>query len=120
MAEEKDIELKQLEGFTGTEKYYVVLGANVTDGIHYIMDNGYAWLVTDMLSVIKFGIDEYPKLKGQHFLAIKLKVTGKEAKATIDDGNENVLYTQEYKWTDAKKDLVLYFIDNVLMLSSEY
>ena len=117
----KDLELKELEQFSGTEKYYGEMGVNLTEGVHYIMENGYAWLVTDMLAVIKSA--ENPKVNSgviDGFLTIKLKVDGRQATAQIEDGNGHVLYSQEYKWTDAKRDLVLYFTDNVLMLANEW
>ena len=66
-----NLELPGLEQFCGTEHYYKVwLGVNATDGAKYLMDNGYSWLVTDAISVIK--ID--PKLKNQDFLVIELKL----------------------------------------------
>jgi len=112
-----DLELKELGGFIGTQSYYAVLGANVTDGVKYIMDNGYSWFVTDTLAVVK-GL---ARLKAQPFLAVKLKRTAnKEADVTIEDGNDNILHSQHYGYTDAKKDVTLYFVDNVLMLSNEY
>ncbi|GAG90306.1 unnamed protein product, partial [marine sediment metagenome] len=46
-----DRELKDLGQFTGTTQYYRVFGVNVTDGVKYVMDNGYAWLVTDAIAV---------------------------------------------------------------------
>ena len=38
----------------------------------------------------------------------------------ITDGNGHAFYRQEYKWSDAKRDLTLFYADNVLMLSGEY
>jgi len=117
METETDLGLKGLGSFIGTQNYYAALGANVTDGVKYIMDNGYAWLVTDSLAVIKCRAD----LREQPFLVVRLTRTGdQEADLTIDDGNENVLYTQHYDYTDARRDVKLYFADNVLMLSNEY
>jgi len=118
MREEIDLELKDLDQFYGTEHYYNTwLNTLATDGAKYLMDNGYAWLVTDAISAIK--ID--PKLRNEEFLVIKLKLLkdGK-AKMIIDDGNDNVLYEQIYEWTDAKKEVKLYFQNNVIFLSGEY
>ena len=108
-----DKELKDLNQFYGTEHYYNVMGANVTDGVKYIMDNGYSWFVTDMLVILKMKIRE-------PFCSVKLKVEDSKAEAIITDGNDNKLYSQKYEYTDAKRDLELYFTDNVLMLSNEY
>jgi len=113
---EDDLELKDLESYIGSEHYYKVLTALVTDGVNYIMKNGYSWFVTDALSVIK------TKFKNEEFITVELKV-GKEKKTAdmiITNGNEKVLYKQHYDYTDAKRDLKLFYENNVLMLSGEY
>ena len=111
----EDLELKSLSQFYGTNGYVNVLGINCTDGIAYIMKSGYSWFVTDMVVMIN------AKFKDEEFLSVKLKVNDDNtAKATIEDGNGKVFYTQEYKYTDAKKDLTLFCTNNVLMLSGEY
>ena len=114
--QEKDLDLKEIGHFTGTQGYTNVLGLNATDGIVYIMKAGYSWFVTDMAIIIK------SKFKDEEFLCVKLEVDTQKntAKAIIDDGNGNVLYTQDYKYTDAKRDLKLFCTDNVIMLNSEY
>ena len=111
----EDLELKNLGQFYGTQGYVGVLGANVTDGVAYIMENGYSWFVTDMIVILKMKIDE-------PFCSVNLKVDTdkKKAVATIDDGNGKLLHSQKYDYTDAKRDLNLFFTDNVLMLSGEY
>jgi len=119
MSDTKDLELKQLNQFIGTESYHqVYIDKKIagTDGVAYIMENGYSWFVTDMLAVVC----TKPEIRKQEFLAIKLKVKDKTAKATIEDGNDHVLYQQDYSYTDAKKDLTLFLTNDVLMLSGEY
>ena len=118
MKEEVDLDLEMLPEFYGTQHYYNVMGILVTDGIKYIMENGYSWFVTDAIVLIKMK----KRLKNQDFLSIRLK-TDREAKTAmmiIDDGNDKVLYKQKYTYTDAKRDLTLFYCDNVLMLASEY
>lgn len=111
-----DLSLKKLSSFVGTTEYHNVMGTNVTDGVAYIMRNGYSWFVTDALAIIKI------KLKNEDFLGVKLKLDKKTggAKMTIENGDGKVLYEQEYKWTNAEKDLFLFYNSNVLMLSTEY
>ena len=111
-----DLELKGLGQFIGTTRYFNVLGYNVTDGVYYIMENGYSWFVTDFLAVVRFN----QKLRNEGFLSIYLKLDGNKAKMEVTDGNRNILYTQKYQWTDVKRELNLYFTNNVLMLSNEY
>lgn len=114
----EDLELKDLGHYYGTEQYHNVMGANVTDGIMYIMENGYAWLVTDFLSLIAVN---HKNLRNQEFLSVRLlKRIDDKAKMEVGDGNGGVLYKQFYEFTDAKRELHLYFVDNVLMLSGEY
>jgi hypothetical protein len=123
MANEKDLELKALHQFNGTTKYYEYIGMNVTDGIVYIMNNGYSWLVSDAIFTIYFDIRIKEHLKKDKFLVIKLKVNreNKTAKVTFEDGNNNVLVYHIYDYTDAKVDeLVLFYVDGVLMLANEY
>ena len=111
-----DLELKSLESFTGTDSYYKVMGMLVTDGVKYIMDNGYSWFVTDAIAVVR------NKFRDEPFLTIKLKVDLEEKTAvvTMDDGNGNILYRQEYLYTDAKRDLTLFCQYPVVMLNREY
>lgn len=118
MQKTEDQELKDLGQFIGTQNYYNVFGVKVTDGVKYVMDNGYAWLVTDSIAVIRCK----PKVKREPFIVVELKVNLEEhtAKMIITDGNDNELYSQEYTFTDAKRDLKLYCCDGVMMVPSEY
>ena len=109
-----DLKLKELGGFTGTTAYHNVLGVNVTDGIAYIMRNGYSWVVTDAIAVI------IRKLKTHPFLSVKLKLNNGKADMIIENGNTHRLYKQHYSFTNAKRELLLFFTNNVLMVNSEY
>ena len=112
-----DIYLKDIDSFTGSLKYYPLLNSNITEGVKYIVNNGYSWLVTDMLVVIRM----LPTIKNQEFLSIKLKMIDNEkAVATIDDGNGNILYTQHYRYTSARVNLNLFYTNKVLLLAGEY
>jgi hypothetical protein len=56
-----DLELKQLENFHCSEEYHEAwLGVLATDGVKYVMENGYAWFVSDSVSVIKTLLDDQP------------------------------------------------------------
>ena len=112
-----DLSLKDLDQFYGTEQYYKeqIFSTKYTDGVAYLMVNGYSWFVTDVLAVVEH------KIKGEEFLAIKLLVfDDNTAKLVITDGNEKVLHEQKYDYTNAQKNLVLYCTNNVLMLAGEY
>jgi hypothetical protein len=118
MQSQIDLELNDLNQFYASENYYKIYGALCTDGVKYIMDNGYSWFVTDAIIKIKM-----TKLRTQAFLTVKLclKPDAFTAACTrYSDGNGKQLSRQDYYFTDAKRELTLYFVDNVLMLASEY
>lgn len=117
--QQDDLTLKDLNQYYGTEQYHNVMGVNVTDGIAYIINNGYSWFVTDFISLV---IAKHESIKDEEFLSIKLKVDVEKKTAVMEvtDGNEKILYTQNYEYTDAKRDLNLYFTNEVLLLSGEY
>jgi len=110
-----DLELTGIEQFTGTENYYGCMGVKITDGVKFVIKNGYGWFVTDLLIARKLS----KKLLREEFLSFKLKI-GKQTVATIDNGNNLILYTQKYGYSDAKKPLNLFLTGNVLMLAQEY
>ncbi len=114
--QEMDLDLKDLDSYHGTERYYKgFMGVLYTDGVYYISENGYSWFVTDAIAEIK------TRLSKEGFLSITLNVNkDKTALLRISDGNNKILYSQTYKYTDARKNLNLFYADNVLMLSSEY
>jgi hypothetical protein len=111
-----DLELKELDQFIGTEGYLGVMGANCTDGVAYVMRNGYSWFVTDFIAVAK----THEKVKTEEFVCVDLKLDGTKAKMKVTDGNDNKLYEQDYDYTDAKRELKLFYTNNVLMLAREY
>jgi len=111
----EDLELTHLELYRGSEQYHGVMGVNATDGVAYIMENGYSWFVTDMVVILRM------KLQHEEFCAVKLKLLqDNKAEAVITDGNDKVLYRQKYDYTNARKELTLFYTNNVLMLSGEY
>ncbi len=119
---ETDLNLANLGMYYGTEQYHKLvpfIRTVVTDGVKYIMDNGYSWFVTDTL----IEIEHSDKCLKEDFIAIKLEVNveKKTAKIYITEGNNlNLIPIRDIEYTDAKRDLTLYLINDVLMLMSEY
>lgn len=110
-------ELKELDMFTGTEQYHNIdfmRRIKGTDGIAYVMEKGYSWVVTDALIILNM------KLRDQEFVVIELEIKDKTADIIYSDGNGNQLYKQHYKYTDAKTNFKMYYTNDVLMLASEY
>lgn len=112
-----DLKLENLEMFIGTQNYYKFhFGTVITDGVKYVCDNGYYWFVSDAVIALK---QKYLD-KQSDFLVIQLKLKDGEADLIIEDGNGNKLYSQHYLYTDAERELKLYFVNDVVMLPSEY
>jgi len=110
-----------LSNFFGSETSYfnpMFRGINYTEGVKFISDNGAAWLVTDMLAVIKL----QPQVKNQDFLCITIKRNNSRmVVVTYTDGDDKILSTQQYKMSDFPVDEVKFFYTNsMLMLASEY
>jgi hypothetical protein len=125
MEKEPDLELKALNSYCGTQNYYRYMGVLLTDGVKYLMENGYSWFVTDAIAVIVAHPKIRRHLQKDDFLTIKLKLNKDEdgyttADMIITDGNDTQLYRQHYDLTDAKRELKLFYTGNVLMLASEY
>ena len=109
-----DLTLPALSNFYGTEHYYDIWGIRITDGIKYIMDNGYSWFVTDALAVIRY------KLRDAEFLVVRLaNLKNNECDLIIEDDGR-VLHKQHYNYTDAEIEFKLWYVGGVLMLPSEY
>jgi hypothetical protein len=114
-----------LAHFTGTEGYHRIgmFGTHLfTDGVNFLFQNEVSWLVTDILAHLAHN----PKCRFNEFNSIDLVVTAGTAKLTITDGDETVLDTQDYEYTDLPDGTIGMFCTQVderqwvLMLKSEY
>lgn len=110
-----------LDNFYGSENWYYNplfgKGTTYTDGVKFISDRGCAWMVTDILSVVKLE----PKVKREEFVSIKFtKKADGSAEIVYDDGNGNVLFRQKYDATDCPVgEISFYYENSVLMLVTE-
>ena len=113
-------EIKEnLNQFTGTEKYYGhPLGILLTDGIKYLADSAESCWLVDI--VASYQVHE--KVKLEEFQVYKLKVAkDKSAILNIEDGNYNIIASQEIEWTTFPLDEIeLWFANNVCYLPSEH
>lgn len=108
-----------LSQFTGTEHYYKHwLGCMFTDGVKYLAEKAKAyWLIDAVMSYeTKKTRQAYP------FQIWDLKVKDGSAVLTMkEDTDQPVKISQKIGVTDFPLDEIkLYFIDNVLLLPSEY
>jgi len=119
-----DLELKRLDSFYGSDRFYGFMGLFVTEGVKYVMDNGYGWLVSDIAVNIRFNPSLRRYFRNDYFLVIRLTVDKENntGVVTYEDGNDNIIYRQKYGYTDAKRNITLYYDANskTLCLSSEY
>lgn len=84
-----------LAQFTGTESYFrlgpVLRDALCTDGVHYLMSNGMAWLVTDAMAVVT--------TRAEHDGFFMIEFTPRQdgsGELVIGDGNGTDVHRQVY------------------------
>jgi len=99
-----------------------------TDGAYHVLQNGGGHGAFWLWDVIASAIRMAPRCKnyiagGGYFFVIRLSVDAetRSGQVVIDDGNDIVLYQQGIEYTDFDlPEIKFYFVDNVLMLPSEY
>ncbi|MDE3741122.1 DUF6876 family protein [Maribacter polysaccharolyticus] len=118
--------LEGLQHFHGSEMYYEIplIRTRFTNGLQYLAQVAECfWLITDTSVIAKSLLDR------SYFITIDFKrlskeeqdSTGYEAEIIYSDGNGTILETHRYHVTDFPLDeLRLYFVDDTLMLPSEY
>lgn len=93
----------------------------MTEGVHYVTENGAAWLV-DVVASVQHG----PEVRGESFQVWKLRVKDGKGKVTCTDGNGKMLYVQHIPGTDyPHEELTLWAAANeqggiTVMLPGEY
>ena len=118
--------IEGLQHFHGSEMIYQIAltQTRYTDGIKYLANVAECyWLITDASIIAK------SLMKKSSFITVDFKrlpedkqdYSGYEAEIIYGDGNDNILESYRYQFTDFPLDeLRLYFVDNTLMLPSEY
>ena len=120
-------EIKEgLQHFQGSEMCYQIplIRTRFTNGLKYLANVADCfWLITDVSVIAK------SLLNRSRFITIDFKrlskekqdFSGYEAEIIYSDGNGNIFEIHRYNFTDFPLDeLRLYFVDNTLMLTSEY
>ncbi|MBR9855978.1 MAG: hypothetical protein GYB37_15655 [Algicola sp.] len=123
----KHIELKKgLQHFNGSLRLFKMplLKTRFTEGIKYLAQAGNCfWLVTDTSVIAKSLMDKsrFITIDFRKFSEEEKEVTGYGAKIDYSDGNGNIFETHKYHVTDFPlEEIRLFFVDNTLMLPSEY
>src|SRR5262249_38957953 len=106
--ENKKITLRDLAEFKGTEKYYRYQSLLLTDGTYYLAENaGCFWL----MDVIWSHAMENRWFGKEDFVTCKLTVQDNVGDVVFDDGNGNILVTQQVPFTDfPMEEIQLYII----------
>jgi hypothetical protein len=93
-----------LSGFCGTEAYhkFSVLFPKVvmTDGAKYLADSTGAYWFMDIIGSVYAAHPNRKQFWEHGFAVWTLKVEGSQGVVTADDGNDNLIYTQEIPYTD--------------------
>ena len=119
MLTRKEIE-EGLPQFTGTEHYHRHQpGFLLTDGAKWLAESAGCYWLYDIIYSIRSILDK------DSFAVVKLTVKDQQGDVTVEDGNDNVLYSQHIEYTDFPlPEIKLYVADSeaekVIMLPSEY
>lgn len=112
----------QLRQFTGSDNWYrhgINRSVLYTDGARYLAEKGGAYWLLDTIAIAQ---QHEQRVNREEFQVWKLQVRpDRSATVQCDDGNGNIVYTQEIPFTDFPLDeVMLYFANNVIHLPSEY
>lgn len=111
-----------LAQFTGTENWYRHFFARnilYTDGIQYMANAAGAYWLIDEIALMQ----TEPQFKKHEFQnwTLKVNLEGSTAILTCDDGNYRIFYEKKIPFTDFPLDEIrIYFVNNVILLPSEY
>lgn len=115
-----------LQHFHGTEMFYQIplLRTRFTDGLKYLANAAECfWLITDVSVIAKSLMQrsEFITIDYKRLSKKKQEISGYEAEISYSDGNDTILEKHRYRSTDFPLDeLRLFFVNNTLMLPSEY
>lgn len=118
--------LEGLQHFNGSEMIYQIplIRTRYTNGLKYLANAADCyWLITDTSIIAKSLMDKsyFITIDFKRLPAKKQDHSGNEAEITYSDGDGTILEKHGYRITDFPLDeLRLFFVDNTLMLPSEY
>lgn len=111
-----------LAQFTGTEQWYrhsMVRNVLYTDGIKHMASTAGAYWLIDEIAFQQ----HYPSIAKEEFQVWMLRVDLGQSTATLtcDNGNSRIIFQKKISYTDFPLDEIkIYFVNNVIMLPSEY
>jgi hypothetical protein len=113
---------QELAQFTGTDQWYrngINHKVRFTEGAKYVADRAEAYWLLDEIALIQ----PYDKrVSAEPFQVWKLTVNpDASGQLVCQDGNGNVVYSDAISLTDFPGEgITLWFIDNTILLPSEY
>ncbi|MCK0135305.1 DUF6876 family protein [Arenibacter sp. S6351L] len=116
----------RIQHFNGSLVLYQIplIRTKFTEGIKYLAQAGECfWLVTDTSVIAKSLMDKsrFITIDFRKLTEKEKNVMGYAAKIDYSDGNGHIFETQKYHLTDFPLDEIrLFFVDDTLMLPSEY
>ena len=122
MTDTKTLTRDDLIQFTGSEHWYrhaMVRDVLYTDGVQYVAETaGAYWLIDEITFAQRFD----KLLAAEEFQLWKLNVnTDHTATLTCEDGNGGVVFTKAIEYADFPlAEITLYFMNNTILLPSEY
>ena len=118
----KAIDKETLRQFTGTEYWYrhgLVRNVLYTDGAKYVAENAGAYWLLDEIAFSQM----VKRVAAEEFQLWKLKINLQDQTAQLvcEDGNGNIVFRKLIPYTDFPlEEISFYFIDNTILLPSEY
>lgn len=109
-----------LARFTGSEQWfkYPMSGATYTEGVRYFLENAQAYWLLDIIATQPEIVAQMKNGGAYTTLDVADDDT---AVITVTDGNHGMVYQRRLEFTDCPHGVwELWFIDNVVLLPSEY
>jgi hypothetical protein len=122
MTDTKTLSKDDLIQFTGSEHWYrhaMVRDILYTDGVKYVAETaGAYWLIDEIAFTQRFD----KLIAAEEFQLWKLTVNSDHtATLNCEDGDGGVVFTKVIEFTDFPlAEITLYFINNTILLPSEY
>ncbi|SHF41496.1 hypothetical protein SAMN05444483_10120 [Salegentibacter echinorum] len=120
-------EIKEgLQHFHGSETLFQIplLNTRYTNGLKYLAEAAQCfWLITDASVIAKCHIarSAFITIDCKRLSKVEQNAKGYEAEIMYSDSNDNILEKHRYRVMDFPLDkLRLFFVNNTLMLPSEY
>ena len=112
--------INELKQFSGTEQWYrnpLFPTCLYTDGVKYLAEQAGAYWLLDYI----FSNQNLKEIKEQEFQVWIINVEDSKAIIKVEDGKDNLIKEFKISYTDFPlKELSLWFVNNTLLLPSEY